>query len=61
MSHHAKNIKDSDENLQDPRFERDRNASDTGGQKGKRRKLKTDASGKEMTGSDLGKFESYND
>ena len=61
MSHHAKNIKDSDENLQDPRFERDRNASDTGGQKGKRRKLKTDASGKEMTGNDLGKFESYND
>ena len=48
---------DSDKSVQDPRFERARNASATGDQKGTKRKLRTDASGREITGNDLGIFE----
>ena len=58
---HDKEIKDSDESLQDPRFERERNASATGSQKGTRRKLRTDASGKEVTGANIGKGEEFID
>ena len=55
--HEHESIKDSDKSVQDPRFERERNASATGSQKGTKRKLRTDASGREITGNDLGIFE----
>lgn len=59
MADHVEhNPKDSDKSIQDPRFERERNASATGKQQGKHRKLKTDASGREITGNTLGKFDS---
>ncbi len=58
---HNKEVKDSDKSLQDPRFERERNASATGSQKGTRRKLRTDASGKEVTGANIGKGEEFID
>ena len=66
MSHSQKLLKDSDKSLQDPRFERERNASATGSQKGKRRKLRTDKSGREFSvppsqGNDLGSFEKFSD